>query len=146
MKNEEIVIKALQILESQLRTKGVQIQNAEDAKSFLKLQLASLEREVFGVMFLDGQHQMIEFDIMFQGTIDSASVYPREVAKKALQVNAAALIMSHNHPSGVAEPSQADRMITEDIKKALALFDIRTLDHIIVGGMSTYSFAEHGLL
>jgi DNA repair protein RadC len=100
---------------------------------------------VFAVMFLDNQHRLIAFEELFFGTIDSASVYPREVLKAALKVNAAALIFAHNHPSGDATPSQADKQITQRLKEALALVDIRVLDHIVVGD-SAISFAERGLL
>ncbi|HAS8160916.1 TPA: DNA repair protein RadC, partial [Vibrio vulnificus] len=103
------------------------------------------EREVFAVMFLDNQHRLIAFEELFFGTIDSASVYPREVLKAALKINAAALIFAHNHPSGDATPSQADKQITQRLKEALALVDIRVLDHIVVGD-SAISFAERGLL
>ncbi|GIA88948.1 DNA repair protein RadC [Vibrio cholerae] len=96
-------------------------------------------------MFLDNQHRLIAFEELFFGTIDSASVYPREVLKAALKVNAAALIFAHNHPSGDATPSQADKQITQRLKEALALVDIRVLDHIVVGD-SAISFAERGLL
>lgn len=97
-------------------------------------------------IFLDNQHRIIQRKELFRGTIDGASVYLREVAKEALQVNAAAMIFAHSHPSGIAEPSQADRHITEKLKQALALFEIRVLDHFIVGREGIYSFAEHGLI
>jgi DNA repair protein RadC len=109
------------------------------------LKLAPYEHEVFVCLFLDNQHRVIACDELFRGTIDGASVYPREVVKAALQYNAAALIMAHNHPSGISDPSQADRVITEKLKEALALIDVRVLDHFIVGE-NVYSFAEHGLL
>jgi DNA repair protein RadC len=103
--------------------------------------------EVFGCLWLDNQHRVLEFEELFHGTIDGASVYPREVVRAALRLNAAAVIFAHNHPSGVAEPSEADRMITQRLKQALNLIDIRVLDHFIVGdGDQAYSFAEHGLL
>ena len=97
-------------------------------------------------MFLDNQNGLIEYVELFRGTIDGASVYPREVAKEALSRNAAAIILAHNHPSGVAEPSQADQRITSRLKSALLTLDIRLLDHIIIGSNSTVSFAERGLL
>ncbi|WP_313500242.1 RadC family protein [Stutzerimonas nitrititolerans] len=115
-------------------------------KEYLGAKLAGLEHEVFAVLFLDNQHRLIEYIEMFRGTIDSASVYPREVVKEALKRNAAAVILSHNHPSGHAEPSQADRTLTERLKDALGLVDVRTLDHIIVAGLERVSFAELGLL
>ena len=97
-------------------------------------------------MYLDNQHRLLAFEELFRGTIDGASVYPREVVKHALKHNAAALIFAHNHPSGVAEPSQADIHITQRLKQALALVDIRVLDHIIVGDAETTSLAQHGSL
>jgi len=121
--------------------------NAPDiVKEYLGAKLAGLEHEVVAVLFLDNQHRLIEYIEMFRGTIDSASVYPREVVKEALKRNAAAVILSHNHPSGHAEPSQADRTLTERLKDALGLVDVRTLDHIIVAGLERVSFAELGLL
>ncbi|MEH6628739.1 MAG: DNA repair protein RadC [Motiliproteus sp.] len=108
--------------------------------------LRDREREVFAVLFLDNQHRMIAFEELFQGTIDSANVYPREVIKQALAHNAAAIIFAHNHPSGVSEPSDADRRITDRLVKAAALVDIRVLDHLVVGEGEPVSFAERGWL
>lgn len=118
----------------------------DKVKDYLRLSLALEEREHFHCLFLDNQHQLLQDRRLFSGTIDGASVYPREVAKAALQTNAAAVIFAHNHPSGVPTPSQADKDITEKLKKALKLFDIRVLDHLIVGKELVYSFAESGLL
>ena len=115
-------------------------------KDYLRTKLASVEHEVFAVLFLDNQNRLIEYVEMFRGTIDQASVYPREVVKEALRLNAAAVVFSHNHPSGSPEPSQADRVLTQRLKEALALVDVRTLDHSVVGGAVTTSFAECGLL
>ncbi|WP_406734931.1 DNA repair protein RadC [Vibrio scophthalmi] len=112
---------------------------------YLRFKLARYEHEVFAVMFLDNQHRLIEFKELFRGTIDSASVYPREVVKEALYANVAAVIFAHNHPSGDPNPSQADKRITERLKEALSLVDIRVLDHFVVGD-SCVSFAERGLL
>ncbi len=121
--------------------------NAPDiVKEYLGAKLAGLEHEVFAVLFLDNRHRLIDYNEMFRGTIDSASVYPREVVKEALRLNAAAVIFSHNHPSGHPEPSQADRTLTRKLKDALELIDVRTLDHIIVAGQEQVSFAELGLL
>lgn len=117
----------------------------ESVMSYLQCQLAHEEREVFALMLLDNQHRLIRYLPMFYGTIDSASVYPREVVKAALQANAAAVILAHNHPSGVSEPSDSDRRLTDKLVKALALVDIRVLDHIIVGE-NCCSFAQRGLL
>ncbi len=115
-------------------------------RAFLSTHLRGYAHEVFGSIFLDNQHRIIQFEELFHGTIDGASVYPREVVKKALFHNAAAVIFAHNHPSGIAEPSRADRQITEKLINALALFDIRVLDHFIIGDGDAYSFAEHGLI
>jgi DNA repair protein RadC len=113
---------------------------------YLKLNIATRPHEVFVVLFLDNQHRVIETKELFRGTIDGASVYPREVVKEALQLNAAAVILAHNHPSGITEPSPADRDITHKIKQAMGLMDIRVLDHLIIGGTSHTSFAEMGLM
>jgi DNA repair protein RadC len=107
---------------------------------------AGQQREVFGCMFLDNRHRLIRFDEVFHGTIDGASVHPREVVKLALARNAAAVILAHNHPSGVAEPSQADELITARLRDALSLVDIRVLDHLVVGGTTVTSFVERGLI
>ena len=132
-------------LESALKH-GEVLANPRATRDFLKIQLRGLAHEVFACLFLDNRHRVICFEEMFRGTIDGASVYPREVVKRALQLNAAALILAHNHPSGVAEPSQADRNITRRLAEALALVDIRVLDHIVVGDGELVSFAERGLL
>ena len=113
---------------------------------FLISKLRDLEHEVFCCIYLDKRHRLIEFQEVFRGTIDGASVHPREVVKLALQRNAAAVIVAHNHPSGVAEPSQADELITQRVREALALVDIRLLDHIIVGDGASVSLAERGLV
>ena len=113
---------------------------------FLTAKLRDLEHEVFCCIYLDKRHRLIEFQELFRGTIDGASVHPREIVKLALQRNSAAVIVAHNHPSGVAEPSQADELITRRVKEALALVDIRLLDHIIVGDGVSVSLAERGLL
>ena len=115
-------------------------------REYLAVHYAGHEREEFGCLFLDNRHRLIAAEMMFTGTVDGATVHPREVVKRALQVNAAAVILAHNHPSGVAEPSQADEMITARIRDALALVDIRVLDHLIVGGTQVTSLAERGLI
>lgn len=119
--------------------------NPTATKDYIKYRLGSYEREVFGLMLLDNQHRLIEFTELFYGTIDSASIYPREVVKVCLEKNAAAVILAHNHPSGDAAPSQSDRRITQRLKDALALIDVRVLDHIVVGE-DCYSMAEGGML
>jgi DNA repair protein RadC len=118
----------------------------ETTRQFLHAQLRDREYEVFCCLYLDNRHRIIEFQEIFRGTIDGASVYPREVVKLALRQNAAAVIFAHNHPSGVAEPSAADERITSRLQKALALVDIRVLDHMIVGDGACVSLAERGLL
>ncbi len=115
-------------------------------KDYLRLQLAAREHEVFAVLFIDSQHRLIVFEEMFQGTLTQASVYPREVVKRSLALNAAAVVFAHNHPSGVAEPSRADELLTQGLKAALALVDVRVLDHFVVSRDSVVSFAERGLL
>ena len=118
----------------------------ELVKNYLTLALALEDREHFHVLFLNNQHKLISDERMFSGTLDGAAVYPREVVKLALHYNANALIFAHNHPSGICEPSHGDKAITEKLKAALATFDIRVLDHLIVGHENVYSFAEAGLL
>ncbi|WP_017446211.1 JAB domain-containing protein [Gayadomonas joobiniege] len=114
-------------------------------KQFLSCKLATQQREVFSVMLLTNQHHLISYQELFYGTIDGASIYPREVVKLCLQSNAAAVIFAHNHPSGVTEPSSADKQITQRLKSALGLVDIRVLDHFIVGA-NCFSMAEHGMV
>lgn len=115
-------------------------------RDYLKLQLAQREHEVFAVLFLDAQHRLIRFDEMFRGTLAQTSVYPREVVRRALDLNAAAVILAHNHPSGLAEPSRADEFLTQSLKSALQLVDVRVLDHLVVARAQVVSFAERGLL
>lgn len=126
--------------------RGDALTSPDITRAYLSAQLRGYSYEVFACLFLDNQHRVLKLEELFRGTIDSASVYPREVAKAALQHNAAAVIFAHNHPSGISEPSQADRHITDKLKQALALFDIRVLDHFIIGDGLPYSFAEHGLI
>jgi DNA repair protein RadC len=146
-KDDALICQALAILDARLRTQDdVFITNPEDTRTYLRLKLAEREAEVFCVLFLTNRHRVIAFTEMFQGTIDGATVHPREVVKQALRLNAAAVILAHNHPSGVAEPSRADEAITRRLRDALALVDIRVLDHLIVGGRDTTSLAERGLL
>ncbi|MGB1239638.1 MAG: RadC family protein [Pseudomonadales bacterium] len=120
--------------------------NPEAVKRYLVSQLRHRQREVFACLFLDTKHAVLAFEVLFKGTLNAASVYPREVVKMALLYNAGAVILCHNHPSGVAEPSQADRTITKRLSSALALVDITVLDHIIVGERAPVSFAQRGLL
>jgi DNA repair protein RadC len=115
-------------------------------KDYLTAQLRHQGREVFAILLLDSQHRLLRYEELFQGTINAAPVYPREVIKLVMQYNAAAVILAHNHPSGVAEPSQADQRVTERVKKALTLIDVALLDHFVVGAGDPISFAERGLL
>ncbi len=131
---------------NEILQRGSALNSPDITRAYLSAQLRGYSYEVFACLFLDNQHRVIQLDELFRGTIDSASVYPREVVKQALHHNAAAVIFAHNHPSGISEPSQADKLITEKLKQALALFDIRVLDHFIIGDGVPYSFAEHGLM
>ena len=115
-------------------------------KEYVSLQLGARGHEVFAVLFLDAQSRLIKLEEMFRGTLTQTSVYPREVVKRALEVGAAAVILAHNHPSGAAEPSRADEFLTQTLKSALALIDVRILDHLVVGRGAVISFAERGLL
>ncbi|TQV82549.1 JAB domain-containing protein [Exilibacterium tricleocarpae] len=115
-------------------------------RQYLRAHLRHQQQEVFAVLFLDSQNRPLAYEELFTGTIDGASIYPREVVKRALHRNAAALILAHNHPSGIAEPSQADIRITERLRQALGLIDVRVLDHMVVGDTEVVSFAERGLL
>ena len=115
-------------------------------KDFLALQLGGREQEVFAVLFLDAQHRLLKLETMFSGTLTQTSVYPREVVRRALALNAGAVVLAHNHPSGLAEPSRADEYLTQTLKAALALVDVRVLDHVVVGLGQTVSLAERGLL
>lgn len=125
-------------------TRSNYLTSPDATKDFLKFLLVSKPREHFLVVFLDNQHGVLCYESLFEGTIDGAAVYPREVVKSVLNNNAAAIILAHNHPSGAAEPSNADRLITDRIVRALETIDVRVLDHLIVGGTSTVSFAERG--
>ena len=145
-KREDAAIRrAMRILESRIREPGITYTSPDSVRQYLTFKLARLEREVFKVLFLDTRHRLIADEDMFLGSIAEASVHPREVAKRALQHNAAAVIVAHNHPSGVTEPSQADERITHRLRDALALLDIRLLDHFIIGGAVAVSLAEIGI-
>lgn len=142
---EELLGFATDLVASRFTRSDV-IQSPQESRDFLTLRLALEERELFGVVFLDSQHQVLGFEVLFLGSISSASVYPREVVKRCLALNTAAVILAHNHPSGVPDPSAADRAITDRLKAALDLVEVRLLDHIVVGGARTVSFAERGWL
>jgi len=141
---DAIIANALAILDSR-RNYLDPISSPEEMRNYLRLKISQKEYEVFCCIFLDQRHKVIDIEEMFRGTIDGASVYPREVVKAALKNNAAAVIFAHNHPSGEAEPSSADKQITTRLKDALALVDIRVLDHFIIGN-DVVSFAERGLI
>ena len=132
-------------LNEQMQVKDI-LSSPQQVRDYLCLKLGNLSREVFMVLFLDAQNRIIVTEELFTGTLTQSSVYPREVIKRALYHNAASVIFAHNHPSGVAEQSKADEMITAELKKALALVDVRVLDHFIVAGNQTLSFSERGLL
>ena len=142
---DEILDAARAILANRVR-RGRALSSPRHTRDYLRLALATHDHELFAILFLDNRHRVIEFVPLFRGTVDGASVYPREVVKEALARNAAAVILAHNHPSGIAEPSQADEHITTRIRDALALVDIRVLDHFVVTGDAIVSFAERGLL
>ncbi|NGY05950.1 RadC family protein [Solimonas terrae] len=142
---DEVLQRARQVLARRVR-RGTTFSSPQVARDYLSLMLGTREHEVFVSVMLDAQHRLIEVLELFRGTIDGAAVYPREVVKEALARNAAATIFCHNHPSGVAEPSAADRALTERLKTALALVEVRVLDHLVVAGDSVVSFAERGIL
>ncbi|MGC6031516.1 RadC family protein [Enterobacter kobei] len=143
---QQTIREALTLLECQLREPGASFTSSHAVRDWLRLQLASLEREEFTALFLDNQHRLIAHETLFTGTINHTQVHPREVVKAGLKHNCAAVIVAHCHPSGEAEPSQADRKITERLQAALELVDIRLLDHLVVGGMEIVSFSERGWL
>jgi DNA repair protein RadC len=147
MTNQEncVVRQAMAVLEKQMK-RGSALTSPQAVRDYLVLLLAAKEREVFVIVYLDAQHRVIDTEQLFQGTLTQTSVYPREVVKAALRVNCAAVILVHNHPSGVAEPSKADEMLTRQLKESLAMVDIKVLDHMIVAGTHALSFAERGLL
>lgn len=143
--DEVLIDAALKILAEQL-VRGDLMESPAATRRYLALRFSSLEHEVFCCLFLDNRHRLIACDELFRGTIDGASVHPREVVKRVLAHNAAAVILTHNHPSGVAEPSQADELITLRLKDALGVVDIRVLDHLIVARAKVVSLAERGVL
>lgn len=140
-----IIAEALRILDARCQ-RGQAMDSPSLVGDWLALRAAGLQREVFTVVFLDSQHRLIEAQDMFHGTLTQTSVYPREVLAEALRLHAAAVILSHNHPSGIPTPSRADEMLTQTLKQALALVDVRVLDHIIVAGGQARSMAELGMV
>jgi DNA repair protein RadC len=143
--SEEVLTAARRVLSHRVR-RGTALTSPQTVRDQLRLNLGELEHEVFVALLLDSQHRLIEYVELFRGTLAQTSVYPREVVKIALTRNAAAMIFAHNHPSGVPEPSRADELLTQSLKQALALVDVRVLDHFIVAGADIVSFAERGLL
>jgi len=139
------ITKAKNILYRALKT-GPVFNSPQVVKDYLQLQIGHLEREVFGVLYLDAQNRLIDFVIEFNGTLTQTSVYPREIVKRAISLNAASTILTHNHPSGLLEPSRADELLTQTLKSSLSLVDVRVLDHLIVGVSGAVSFAESGYI
>lgn len=142
---DQLIVNALQVLRTRFKERDV-FASPDAVKDFLRLQAQGLTHEVFAVMYLDGQNRLIEYQPLFRGTLTQTSVYPREVVKEALTCNAAAVILHHNHPSGRCEPSRADEALTQTIKSALALIDVRVLDHVITSDAGALSMAERGVL
>lgn len=143
--SEDDILKLASSIAASKIHNGTIISNPVDAREVIQFHHGNPPREAFGVLFLTARHKVIAYEVLFQGTIDGASVYPREVVKRALANNAAALIICHNHPSGNPEPSEADKQLTQRLKEILAMVDVRILDHFIIGDTVT-SFAEQGLL
>jgi DNA repair protein RadC len=142
---DRIISQAIFILQHRL-AKGPLLGSPRAVRDYLMLKLSALEYEIFGALFLDAQLQLIEQCELFRGTVTQTSVYPREVVKMALKFNASALIIYHNHPSGVCEPSRADELLTQSLKSSLSLVDVKILDHLVVASQGVTSFAERGLL
>lgn len=144
--DDEIIAQALDILTRRMKNPGISLSSPGVVKDFLRMKIAQYEHEVFVVLYLDVKNRLIAHEEIFRGTLTATSVYPREIVKTALKHNAASVILSHNHPSGCPDPSEADLRITNKLISALETIDIRVLDHIVVAGTLTHSFAEHGQL
>ena len=142
---DEVLHRARRVLSQRVR-RGATMSSPEAVKDYLRVEIGALEHEVFCVLFLDAQHRIIALKQMFRGTVTQTSVYPREVVKEALACNSAALVLAHNHPSRSVEPSRADEYLTQTLKTALALVDVRVLDHLVAAGADVCSFAERGLV
>lgn len=145
-KEQNTIDKAIAIIESKALKTDLLATSSYAVKKYCQLHLALHEREHFGVLFLNSQHELISFEIMFTGTVNAAAVYVREVAKLALKLNSVSVLLCHNHPGGTLEASSADKVITERLVKALGMLDINVLDHIIVSDRGAFSFSENGLL
>lgn len=145
--HEDWIIKqAIALLERRIFKVGPCLSRPAAVRDYLRLKLVAEPNEVFAVVFLDSMHQVLAYEPLFRGTINSTAVYPRVVVQRVLELKAAAVVFAHQHPSGVTEPSSADHALTQRLQAALALIDVRVLDHIVVGLGNPYSFAEHGLL
>ena len=144
--DDRIIRQAIALLEQRIFKKGPFLDGPTAVKDYLRLKLVAEPNEIFAVVFLNNKHEVLAYEPMFKGTIHSATVHARPIMQRALELNAAAVIFSHQHPSGCTEPSSADCAITQTLKTALALIDVRVLDHLIVGQGTPYSFAESGLL
>ena len=147
MNDEEtnVIAQGLAILSRRMRAND-QLSSPDSVRDYLRMSLSGREHEVFVVVLLDSQHRVLRCEEMFRGTLTQTSVYPREVVKTALAANAASVIFAHNHPSGANEPSQSDELLTRELKAALALVDVKVLDHFVIAGAQSLSFAERGLL
>ena len=143
---QDILDRAAALMAQRFRAGAPVLADPDRTRQYLRHQIGTLPYEVFGLLLLDTRHRLIRAEVLFRGTIAGASVHPREVARVVLEANAAGVILFHNHPSGVAEPSQADELITRRLKETLSLLDVRVLDHLIIGDAQEYSFAETGLL
>ncbi|MCO5098544.1 MAG: DNA repair protein RadC [Rhodocyclaceae bacterium] len=147
VQNEDWIIQqAIVLLERRVFKAGPRLERPAAVRDYLRLKLVAEPNEIFVVVFMNSMHDVLAVEPMFHGTINATSVYPRVVLQRALQLNAAAVIFAHQHPSGTTEPSNADRLLTEQLKTALALIDVRVLDHFVIGQGAPYSFAESGLL
>ena len=146
LSDEDIIRMALAVIEHRFSLKRASLNSPQAVRDWLRLSLPAQEREVFCCAFLDAQNRVIALEQLFEGTLTQTSVYPREVVKAALHHNCAAIIFAHNHPSGIAEPSHADQILTQSLKQALSMVDVKVLDHFIVAGSSFLSFAERGLI
>lgn len=144
--SQEVLDRAATLMAQRFRPGAAVLDKPERTRQYLRHQIGALPYEVFGLLLLDTRHRLIRADLLFRGTIAAASVHPREVARVVLDANAAAVIFFHNHPSGLAEPSNADELITRRLLDALKLIDVRVLDHLIIGDGAVFSFVEHGLL
>ncbi|OYV74879.1 MAG: DNA repair protein RadC [Chromatiales bacterium 21-64-14] len=144
-REDRLIKRAMRVLEQRMNY-GPVMQSPNVVREYLALRFSSQEREVFTCLFLDTRHRVLSCEDLFFGTIDGASVHPREIVKRALETNCAAVVIAHNHPSGNPEPSEADKALTRRLQDALGLIDIRILDHLVIGGAATVSFSERGLL